>query len=266
MVSSYHAAPDIDVLTSNVAIPGLGLVPVNAFVLKGSEPVLVDTGTVVDSEEFMTVLRSVIDPADLKWIWLTHTDFDHIGSLHQLLAENPHLRVITTFLGVGIMGLSAPLPLDRVHLVNPGANITVGDRTLTAFKPPVFDNPCTTGFHDNTSGVLFSSDCFGALLSAVPESAAEIRDEDLRDGQVFWATVDSPWLHKVDRGAFARELDGIREMEPTMILSSHLPATPGAMTERLLSSLAAAPTARPFLGPDQAGLEQMLKEMTAGPQ
>src|SRR3974377_1300587 len=90
MVSSYHAAPDIDVLTSNVAIPGLGLVPVNAFVLKGSEPVLVDTGTVVDSEEFMTVLRSVIDPADLKWIWLTHTDFDHIGSLHQLLARKPH--------------------------------------------------------------------------------------------------------------------------------------------------------------------------------
>src|SRR3974390_583711 len=106
MVSSYHAAPDIDVLTSNVAIPGLGLIPVNAFVLKGSEPVLVDTGTVVDSEQFMTVLRSVIDPADLKWIWLTHTDFDHIGSLHQLLRQDPHLRANTTFLGVGILGLS----------------------------------------------------------------------------------------------------------------------------------------------------------------
>jgi flavorubredoxin len=266
MVSSYHAAPDIDVLTTNVPIPGLGLIPVNAFVINGSEPVLVDTGTVVESEEFMKVLRSIIDPAALKWIWLTHTDFDHIGTLHQLLAENPQLRVITTFLGVGIMGLSAPLPLDRVHLINPGEKIAVGERTLTAIKPPTFDNPCTTGFYDNTSGILFSSDCFGALLSAVPESAAEISDEDLRDGQVFWATVDSPWLHKVDRETFAKELDGIRKMEPTMILSSHLPAATGDMTERLLSSLAAAPTAQPFVGPDQAGLEQMLKEMTAGPQ
>ena len=266
MIDLYKAAPDIEVLTSNFPIPGYGLVPINAFVIKGSEPVLVDTGAVVESEEFMAALRSVIDPSELKWIWLTHTDFDHIGCLHQLLAENPRARVITTFLGVGIMSLSAPLPLDRVYLVNPGQKITVGDRTLTAVKPPAFDNPSTTGFYDDKSGVFFSSDCFGALLSAVPQNAAELSDKDLREGQVFWATVDSPWLHKADSGAFAKELDGIRKMEPKMILSSHLPAASGEMTERLLASLAAAPTAQPFVGPDQAALQQMLKAMTAAPQ
>jgi hypothetical protein len=51
-------------------------------------------------------------------------------------------------------------------------------------------------------------------------------------------------------------------MAPKMVLSSHLPAAPGHMTERLLASLAAAPTAHPFVGPDQAALEQMLKQMT----
>ena len=198
----------------------------------------------------------------MKWIWLTHTDFDHTGSLHQLLAENPQLRVITTFLGMGIVSLAAPLPLDRIRLVNPGQTITVGNRTLTAVKPPAFDNPCTTGFYDEKSGVFFSSDCFGALLQAVPQSAADLSDTDLLDGQVSWATVDSPWLHTVDRDAFARQLDGIRKMAPKMVLSSHLPAAPGHMTERLLASLAAAPTAQPFVGPDQAGLEQMLAGMT----
>ncbi|MGE5276510.1 MAG: MBL fold metallo-hydrolase [Acidobacteriota bacterium] len=262
MVNSYEAAPDIEVLTSNFPIPGYGLVPINAFVIKGSEPILVDTGTVVETGEFLPALRSVIDPEELKWIWLTHTDLDHIGSLHSLLAENPQIRVITTFLGVGIMSLSVPLPMDRVYLVNPGQKITVGDRTLTAFKPPAFDNPCTTGFYDDKSGVLFSSDCFGALLSAVPQNAADLSDKDLREGQVFWATLDAPWLQKVDRDAFARELDGIRRMAPKMVLSSHLPAAPGDMTERLLASLAAAPTAQPFVGPDQAALEQMLSQMT----
>jgi hypothetical protein len=77
--------------------------------------------------------------------------------------------------------------------------------------------------------------------------------------------LDSPWLHKVDGAAFAKELNGIRDMEPSLILSSHLPAAPGSMTERLLASLEAAPTARPFVGPDQAALEQMLAQMT-GPQ
>jgi hypothetical protein len=34
------------------------------------------------------------------------------------------------------------------------------------------------------------------------------------------------------------------------------------MTERLLASLATAPAVQPFIGPDQAELEQMLKQMT----
>jgi len=266
MVETYQAAPDIHVLTNPFPIPGFGLVPVNAFVLKASEPVLVDTGAVVDREEFMLALRSVIDPRDLRWVWLTHTDFDHIGSLHQILEEAPHVRVITTFLGVGIMSLAQPLPMDRVNFVNPGEKITLGDRTLTAMKPPAFDNPSTTGFYDEKSGVLFSSDCFGALLQSAPHNAAELSEEELREGQVFWATVDSPWLHKVDEGTLAKELEGIRKMQPKMILSSHLPAASGSVTERLLGALAAVPRARPFVGPDQAALEQMLKEMTEGPQ
>jgi flavorubredoxin len=262
VTSSYKASPDIDVLTSTFPIPGFGLIPLNAFVLHGSEPVLVDTGAVVESDDFMAALRTVIDPADLKWIWLTHTDFDHIGTLHRLLAENPDIRVITTFLGVGIMTTSAPLPMDRIRLVNPGQSIDVGDRTLTAVKPPVFDNPSTTGFLDDRSGALFSSDCFGALLQAVPERADDLSAEDLRQGQVFWATVDSPWLHKVDRATFAKELNGIREMDPTMVLSSHLPAASGALVEPLLAALEEVPGAQPFVGPDQAALEQMLAQMT----
>lgn len=263
MFTTYQAAPGIDVLASSIPIPTLGNVPVNAFVLHGTEPVLVDTGPVVLRDEFLAALRSVIDPAELKWIWLTHTDADHIGALHDLLEENPELRVITTFLGVGIMGLFAPLPMDRINLVNPGEKITVGDRTLTAVKPPVFDNPCTTGFLDDRSGALFSSDCFGAVLAEVPERAADLSEEELRQGQVLWATVDSPWLHKVDTAAFSRELDAIRAMEPTMVLSSHLPAAAGDMTERLIASVAAAPAAAPFVGPDQAGLEQLLAQMMA---
>jgi flavorubredoxin len=266
-MNTYKASSDIDVITSNIAIPGFGLIPVNAFVIKGDEPILVDTGAVIESDEFMAALESVIDPAELKWMWLTHTDFDHIGCLHRLLDANSELRLITTFMGVGIMSLSAPLPMDRLNFLNPGERMTVGDRTLRAIKPPVFDNPSTTGFIDETSGVFFSSDCFGALLAdEPPQNAADLTDEQLREGQVFWATVDSPWLHKVDEAALANELAGIRALQPEMVLSSHLPAAGKDQTERLLASVAAAPGAQPFVGPDQLALEQMLKEMSAGPQ
>lgn len=261
LVTTYKPAADVTTIASSLPIPGLGQVPVNAFVLHGPEPVLVDTGAGVQSAEFMTALRSVIDPSELAWLWLTHTDGDHIGSLGQLLAENPKLRVITTFLGVGIMSTTAPLPMDRVHLLNPGESLALADRTLTAWRPPAFDNPSTTGFLDGKSRILYSSDCFGALLNAVPDNAADLSDQELRMGQQMWTTIDSPWLHTVDRGTFAKSLDAVRRMEPSMILSSHLPAASAALTERLLGGLASVPDAPPFVGPNQAALEQMLKQM-----
>lgn len=259
MTSCFTATPGVDVITTTADIPALGSLAINAFVLHGDEPILVDTGTVAGSDDFLAALASVIDPADLRWIWLTHTDFDHIGSLARLLDANPQLRVLTTFLGVGIMGLSStPLAMDRVHLVNPGQSVTIGDRTLTAVKPPVYDNPITTGFVDDRTGIFFSSDCFGGLLAEVPQSAAGLDAAELQAGQVRWATIDSAWVHNVDRSVFAGALDELRKLEPAMVCSSHLPPAPGAMLPLFLESLAMTPDAERFVGPDQAALEMLL--------
>lgn len=264
MTRCITAAPGIDVVTTTADIPTLGSLAINAFVLHGSEPVLVDTGTIAGSDDFLAALGSVIDPGDLRWIWLTHADFDHIGSLAVLLEQNPGLRVVTSFLGTGIMGLSTtPLPMDRVHLINPGQSVTLGDRTLSALRPPTYDSPITTGFLDDRTGALFSSDCFGALLPAIPDSAGDLDLAELRSGQVRWTAIDSPWLHDVDRDALAHRLDRLRALQPSLVCSSHLPPAPGAMLDVLLGSLASVPDADPFEGPDQAAFEAMLA--AAGP-
>lgn len=261
MFEPYKAAPDIDVVPSYFPIPGLGIVPVNAFVLKAAEPVLVDTGLVPLSDEFMENLSSVIDPVDLRWLWLTHTDQDHIGSLWRVLEAAPKLRIITTYLGVGKMSLFAPLPMDRIYLLNPGQSIGVGDRELTAVKPPSYDAPETVGFYDPKTETFFSSDCFGALMAEPVDNAAEMGAENLRKAMVFWATVDAPWLHTVDRSLFAKDINRIREISPKLVLSAHLPIAHD-MTDVLLENLATVPEAEPFVGPDQKALEAMLAEMT----
>lgn len=260
MFKPYRGAPDVEVLPSYFPIPGLGILPINAFVLRAAQPVLVDTGLGLLGDEFMATLRGVIDPANLRWLWLTHCDPDHIGSLRRLLAEAPRLRVITTFLGIGKMSLFQPLPMDRVYLLNPGQSIDVGDRTLMAVRPPTYDAPETTGFLDTRSGAFFSADCFGALMSEPVEDAAEIEPESLRQGMITWATVDAPWLHIIDQARFAQTLKRIGDLTPKAILSAHLPAVHGP-GNALLGHLAAVPAAGPFVGPDQPALEAMLAGM-----
>ncbi len=169
--------------------------------------------------------------------------------------------MVTTFLGAGIMSTERPLPLDRVYLLNPGQQLDIGDRTLHAFRPPLFDSPATTGVYDDRSRVVFSSDCFGAPLpTAELATGTDVRavpTDALRAGQLLWANVDSPWVHQVDHDAYLRTVRSMRSMDAEVTLSSHLPAAYG-LTAQLYDMLAAAPQDDPFVGPDQLALEQML--------
>jgi len=99
-------------------------------------------------------------------------------------------------------------------------------------------------------------------MSEPAENAADIRAGDLREGLVTWTTVDSPWLHLIDYTLFANTLERIRDMTPTVILSSHLPVASG-MNEELLGLVASARLANPFVGLDQPGLEALLRQLAA---
>jgi flavorubredoxin len=250
---------DIYVLPSFFPIPVLGILPVNAFLLMSKEPVLIDTGLVPLSDGFMEALAGIVDLQDLKWLWLTHTDQDHIGSLWPLLAAAPDLKVITTFLGMGKMSVYRPLPPERVYLLNPGQTLNVGDRVLTAVKPPTYDAPETTGLFDPASGTYFSVDSFGALMTEPAFSADDIPPDQLEYGLRKWGTIDAPWAHLVPPGLFRDSLAGVRKMSPKWILSSHLPPAKD-MTDNLIDLLAKVPESEPFVGPDQQALEEMMSQ------
>jgi hypothetical protein len=244
-------------------VPGLGFLPVNAFVIHSAEPVVVDTGLGLADRDFVASLAEVMDPADVRWIWITHPDRDHTGGVFALLEAAPQARVVTTFTGAGIMSTERPLPMDRIYFLNPGQSLDVGDRHLTGFRPPLFDNPATVGVLDTSTGASFSSDCFGAPLPtaelATAQDAATVGSDDLRAAQLLWATVDSPWVHYVDPDRFAASFRTLREFDPTLILSTHLPPITGDAVV-MFDTLLEAPQAEPFVGPDQAALEAMLAQ------
>lgn len=257
---NVHRIGDVTVLSDYAEVPGLGFLPVNAFVLHAEQPVVIDTGLSTADKDFVSALAEVLDPADVRWVWLTHPDRDHTGGLWSLLEAAPQARLVSTFLGVGIMSCQWEVPLDRVYLLNPGQVLGVGDRGLHAFRPPLFDSPATTGFLDDSSGALFSSDCFGAPLpSAELATCADVRavGEEVRDLQLLWASVDSPWVHHVDPVSYRATVDPIRAMAASAVFSTHLPPAPQP-DDRLYETLLLAPATTPFVGPDQAALQALL--------
>ena len=263
MDEPFELMADIEVLPAHFPIFGMGFLPVNAFVLKAAEPVLVDTGMGIESDDFMRALKSVINPQDLRWVWITHDDSDHTGSIQKVLESAPKARLLANSLAVLRMSAAWPVPMDRVYWLNPGDSISAGDRTLTAVRPPLFDNPTTIGIYDDNSEAFFSADCFGAIIPSPARNVDDLAEEDLAQGMISWASGDNPWVHMVETAVFSQALDRVRQISPNMILSAHLPPALGK-TEQLLKTLAALPASTPFVGPDQTALEQMLAELRGG--
>ena len=222
----HRIGRDAIVLNDQLEVPGVGFLAVNAFVLQAAEPVVIDTGLSLPDRNFVESLGAVMDPADVRWIWLTHPDRDHTGGLFDLLDAAPQARVVTTFIGAGIMSTERPLPMDRVYLLNPGQSLDVGDRTLHGFRPPLFDNPATVGFYDDRSGSCFSSDCFGA---PVPSAGARAGSSDgqRRPGRRAPGRAIALGHRRQPLGPRGRSevkyletVEPMRAMDPAVILSS----------------------------------------------
>ena len=259
MDKPYKAMSDVEVLSAHFPVPGAGFLPVNSFVIKAKEPVLIDTGMGVDSDEFMKALESVIDPQDLKWVWLTHDDADHTGNLQKVLEASPNARLVAYSLAVLRMSTAWQIPMDRVYWLNPGESIIMGDRKMTAVRPPLFDNPTTIGVYDHKSEAFFSADCFGAIIPSPAQNTDDVAEDDLTQGMAGWASLDNPWVHMVKQSEFDKALDTIRQIAPKMIFSGHLPPATGK-TEQFLELLATVPPSTPSIAPNQTALEQILAQ------
>lgn len=266
MDAPYQGSSDVYVFPANLSLPGVGVLPVNAYLLMAEEPVLIDTGIGIDTEDFLSAVSSFLPLEQLKWVWLTHDDADHTGSIQRVMELAPNATLVTHAMSALRMSTWWPVPLERVHAIRFGDEIHVGDRTLTAIAPPLFDNPMSTGALDQSTGALFTVDAFGAILPEATQDAADVPPDALAGGMVGWATTDSPWAHVTDRAKFSEVLDRVRQIRPTRIFSSHLPAASGTSTEDFLRLLETVPDAEPFMPPDAEQFAQMIAAMAAEQQ
>lgn len=261
MLGARTVAPDTVSLSSFMPVGDLGMLALNAFVIHAEAPVLVDTGASALREPFLAALEDAIDPSDLRYIWLSHMDADHLGNLDAVLKLAPQAKVITNFLGMAKMMLQ-DRDVSRVQLIGPGEELDLGDRKLVPLKPPYYDAPETTGFFDTRTRVLFSADAFGALLPSIETDAAAIERGALRDGMLKWAAIDAPWLSTADPRAFGSLLRSIERLDPAAIISGHLPVARG-VTGRLARNLNEALSAGVFDVPDHDTFERLIEEAGA---
>ena len=53
------------------------------MVIRGAQPVIVDTGCSRVRDSWLAAAFSVVEPEDVRWIFISHDDHDHIGNLER---------------------------------------------------------------------------------------------------------------------------------------------------------------------------------------
>ncbi|MEU0247452.1 MBL fold metallo-hydrolase [Streptomyces sp. NPDC006235] len=258
MLETYTAGPELHVLPSELPIPDLGLQPVNAYLLRGEEPMLVDSGMPVDRAAFEEALWSLVDPEDLRWVAITHDDRDHTGSLTRILDRAPGAKVITNAISLTRLSEEFRIPRERVVTVNPGSRMSIGDRRLTFLRPPTFDSPGTLALFDHKDGTLFSSDSFGTVLPKTVQHIGDAQVKEFFEGFDILNRAISPWTALVADQKFHRTVRGVSSLSAARLLSAHGPTVEGAMVDALMEAMSRIPSLPQWLPGADIDLEAVL--------
>ena len=205
---------DTDMVTTFFPAGPLGFLPVNWYLIKAKEPVLVDTAFPIEREQFLTTLGSMIDPAEIKWIFLTHDDADHAGNLGEMMKVAPNARLVTPFIGMARMADSHEFPIERLLLINPGQKFSVGDREFMVIRPPYWDSPATHGFFDSKTKTLFAADSLGGFIPGPAQDVTDVPEAAFAEGFRTFASAISPWVHLTDQAKFDAHMSAVQRLEP----------------------------------------------------
>ena len=242
--------------------PALGqplFVYLNSMVILGAEPMIVDTGTIANRDQWLKDVFSLVEPDDVRWIFLSHDDVDHTGNLDEALSACPNAQLVCNWAMVERHTNCFNFPLDRCRWVMDGDALEVGDRTLRALRPPVFDSPTTRGLFDPTTGVYWAVDTFATPLPDPELGVADLDDEFWDQGLALFALgAVSPWLSMVDETKYGRYVDGVQGLDIRTVACCHSPVIEGPFIDRAFSRIRALPSLAPIPLPDQSVLEEIV--------
>ena len=225
--SPVKVAPDTYLIPNLAAAEPGTFVPVNSLVILGEEPIVVDTGAPVHREHWLEQVWSLVDPEDVRWVFLSHEDGDHTGSLDQVLEAAPQAKLVMNFFSTERLALERPVDVTRMIWREPGEHFDAGDRRLRLFLPPIFDGPATRGLFDEKTGVMWAVDTFAALTTGAVHHVDDLPKDMYEETFMFFNSLVSPWHQFLDPVRYNAHVDTVEALKPRAIASAHGPILTG---------------------------------------
>jgi len=148
----------------------------NSYLVKGKDRIaIIDTVKGKRSEEYLAKIKQLVDPKDVDYYIVNHTEPDHSGSLEMMLRQSPKAVVFSTQAAKTFLGNLIHTPFES-RVVKDGETIDLGGRKLRFIIAPFLHWPDTMFTLLEEDGVLFTCDAFGAHYCGNSIYADEVGD------------------------------------------------------------------------------------------
>ncbi len=133
----------------------------NSFLIRGEKTALIDTSHAKFKALYLDTLTGLIDPKDIDYLIVSHTEPDHSGLVKDLLELNPDIIVVGAKVALQFLD-------DLVHqsytkkMVKSGEKLDLGKGHVLEFiSAPNLHWPDTIFTYDCATQHLFTCDAFG---------------------------------------------------------------------------------------------------------
>lgn len=198
----------------------------NSFLIRGEKIALVDTSHEKFRQLYLDTLKGLIDPTEINYLIISHTEPDHSGLVKDVLQLAPDITVVGAKIAIQFLEDLVHQPFKR-QIVKNGDKLDLGNGHIIEFvNAPNLHWPDTIFSYDHSTQIMFTCDAFGMHYCSektYDENLTEIEP----DFRFYYECLMAPNARSV--------LSALKRMEPlgeiTTIATGHGPLLHHNVTE-----------------------------------
>jgi flavorubredoxin/flavin reductase (DIM6/NTAB) family NADH-FMN oxidoreductase RutF len=133
----------------------------NSFLIRGERVALVDTSHAKFRQLYLDTLNQLIDPTQIDYLIISHTEPDHSGLVRDVLALAPQATVVGSKVAIQFLEDLVHQPFER-KIVKNGDRLDLGNgHELEFVIAPNLHWPDTIFTYDAATQILYTCDAFG---------------------------------------------------------------------------------------------------------
>lgn len=188
----------------------------NAYLLKTEKPTVIDTVDMEFGREFVEYLSELIDPKDIQYIVINHTEPDHSGGLAALAGRALDATIVCTEPAVNELKEMYKLHRRNFLVVKDGDTLDIGGKTLKFKETPYLHTEETMITYCIEDKILFPCDIFSTHIANNKFFADEAGFDITEDFIGYYNAIIHPHRRYVKT-----LINALEELDVQMIAPSH---------------------------------------------